>query len=281
MVHKIGDMRQGYPQTPFFSVVIPLYNKEDSISKTIHSVLSQTFESFEIIVVNDGSKDNGLYVVQEIKDSRIKIISQENAGVSAARNRGVEAAVGEYILFLDGDDHWKENHLKEILSLITEYSSLASVFVTNFVRRFPDGDTFVNRVDIQRGVIENYFKLCFKAVVIHTSCICVEREILLSKGFKEKYSMGEDIDLWNRIARKYKIAYTPSITSVYEIDAPNNSCSRPVNYKKDAAREALRGVSCNIYDISLSVKRYFFFLIKRAIKYRPRVVKPTTGWMRE
>ena len=98
-------------KSPFFSVVIPLYNKEETISETIHSVLSQTFDNFEVIVVNDGSRDNGPSVVGKIQDRRIIMVHQENAGVSAARNKGTEIALGEYIAFLDGDDKWKKNHL--------------------------------------------------------------------------------------------------------------------------------------------------------------------------
>lgn len=91
-------------KSPFFSVVIPLYNKEKTISITVESVLSQTFENFEIIIVNDGSKDKGPLFVQEIHDPRITLIHQENKGVSTSRNRGIEKAHGEYIAFLDGDD---------------------------------------------------------------------------------------------------------------------------------------------------------------------------------
>lgn len=262
-------------KSPFFSVVIPLYNKEETISETIHSVLSQTFDNFEVIVVNDGSRDNGPSVVGKIQDRRIIMVHQENAGVSAARNKGTEIALGEYIAFLDGDDKWEKNHLEELYTLITEYSAQASVFVTNFVRRFPDGEVYVNRRDIKKGIVQNYFKATIKANVIHTSCVCIEKKVLLSiQGFNVNYSMGEDLDLWYRLARKYSVAYTPAITSIYEIGTPNNSCRQPVNYKKDAAQEAMKGVSWNIYDIGLSAKRYVYFLIKRAIKYKPHVRKP-------
>ncbi|KGN74585.1 capsular biosynthesis protein CpsI [Porphyromonas gulae] len=262
-------------KSPFFSVVIPLYNKEETISETIHSVLSQTFDNFEVIVVNDGSRDNGPSVVGKIQDPRIIMVHQENAGVSAARNKGVERALGKYIAFLDGDDKWKNNHLEELYTLITEYSGQASVFVTNFVRRFPDGEIYVNRNDLKRGIIRNYFKHCIKGSVINSSCVCIKKDVLLAiKGFNPKYSMGEDTDLWNRLARKYSIAYTPAITSIYDIDSPNNSCRQHTNYKKDASKVALKGVSWNIYDIGLSAKRYVYFLIKRAIKYKPHVRKP-------
>lgn len=88
------------------SVVIPLYNKDKQIAKTLYSVLKQTYPNFEVIVVNDGSTDNSLSEVSKISDSRIRLICQENKGVSAARNRGIQEAKSDYIAFLDADDEW-------------------------------------------------------------------------------------------------------------------------------------------------------------------------------
>jgi len=90
-----------------FSVVIPLYNKERSVKNTIESVLNQTFQDFEVIVVNDGSTDNSLEVVKSFNDERIRIINQKNSGVSSARNRGIKEAKYEWIAFLDADDLWE------------------------------------------------------------------------------------------------------------------------------------------------------------------------------
>lgn len=260
---------------PFFSVVIPLYNKEQTILTTIQSVLSQTFLDFEIVVVDDGSKDNGPAIVRQIAHPQIRVVHQENGGVSSARNRGIREAWGEYIAFLDGDDVWKTNHLEELYSLIKEYAPQAEIFTTNFARKFPDGECFINRHDLPRGIIPNYFKAYAKGTVVNASCICIQRDALLAAGgFKTQYTMGEDLDLWSRLARKHSIAYSPIVTSVYEIDAPNNSSRQFVDYRKDAAREALRGVSLNRYDLFIAIKRYLFYLIKRTIKHKPRVNKP-------
>lgn len=94
------------------SVVIPLYNKEKQIANTLHSVLRQTFQNFEIVVVNDGSTDNSVQEVEKVNDIRIRIVHQNNAGVSAARNKGIEEARYDIIAFLDADDEWKAEYLE-------------------------------------------------------------------------------------------------------------------------------------------------------------------------
>src|ERR1041385_1644883 len=108
-----------------FSVVIPLYNKSTHVVKTINSVLNQTFEIFELIVINDGSTDDGPDKVKGFSDKRIRLINQTNAGVSQARNKGVDLASYEYIAFLDADDWWDIHFLEEMKGLIEKYSEAA------------------------------------------------------------------------------------------------------------------------------------------------------------
>ena len=113
---------------PKISIIIPLYNKEAAIERTIQSVLCQEFHDFELIVVNDGSTDHSLDVVKGISDERIRIINQQNSGVSAARNRGMNEANGEYVLFLDADDNLLENALN-LISCADGYDVVFGSFV--------------------------------------------------------------------------------------------------------------------------------------------------------
>lgn len=104
------------------SVVIPLYNKEHTITRTLGTVLNQTYKDFEVVIINDGSTDNGVSVIQNFStDSRIKIINQSNQGVSVARNEGVRNATYEYVAFLDGDDEWLPNYLSKMYEAIQKF----------------------------------------------------------------------------------------------------------------------------------------------------------------
>ena len=94
-----------------FSIVIPLYNKQDCIRQALDCVFNQSFQDFEVIVVDDGSTDRGAEIVREYKDERLRLVSQKNSGVSAARNAGIAAAHNSWIAFLDADDIWTHLHL--------------------------------------------------------------------------------------------------------------------------------------------------------------------------
>ena len=118
----------------FFSVIIPLFNKEYFIRETLKSVLRQHFDDFEIIIINDGSTDNSLNVINEFKDPRIQIISQSNSGLSAARNHGIKLAKGTFLALLDADDEWDINYLKTIHDAIISYPKF-NVFVLLILKK--------------------------------------------------------------------------------------------------------------------------------------------------
>jgi glycosyltransferase involved in cell wall biosynthesis len=208
-----------------FSVIIPLYNKVDYISISINSVLNQTFQEFELIIIDDGSTDNSLDVVKTFQDNRIRIVTQENQGVSSTRNNGVNISKYEYITFLDADDWWDKHFLEEMYFLIQEYPD-AILYGSNFLCTKGEEKYFrIKIVDSDKGYI-NYFKLFFlnKESPIWTSAICIKKQyFLVEKGFKPNLKSGEDLDLWMRLACKYKIAYVNKYLSYYNQDAnPKN-----------------------------------------------------------
>ena len=119
---------------PKIAVIIPVYNNSFSIATTLSSALQQTFTDFEVIIINDGSTDQSLKIIEQYTDDRISIFTQENKGVSAARNLGIEKATAPYIAFLDADDFWFPNHLEELYLLIQD---------------FPDCGMYCNRYKIK------------------------------------------------------------------------------------------------------------------------------------
>lgn len=203
-----------------FSVVIPLYNKELSISNTIQSVLNQSYQGFEIVIVNDGSTDNSVKMVEEINDERIRLIHQENKGVSAARNKGIDEASFEWVAFLDGDDLWKENHLAEIVKMMKIHPN-EKVYATSY-KYSDDRAMFKHPRSETIFIVEDYFEEAKKESLIWTSIVVIHKDCFKKAGvFNEQFSIGEDIDVWARVAKHYKIVKSAEITAIYRIDSEN------------------------------------------------------------
>jgi len=203
------------------SVVIPLYNKEETITRALKSVLKQKLEPREIIIVNDGSTDNSLKRLGSIVDNRIRIINQENKGVSGARNAGIIAARGQYIAFLDADDEWLPDYLSTIKELINLYPS-AIVYGTRYYKKY-DGDSLIVsklkglKFDTTSGIIENYFEVCNNSdPPLWTSAVTVAREELnCLNGFPDDIRAGEDLLTWARLSLKGEIAYSRTPCAIY------------------------------------------------------------------
>ena len=146
---------------PALSVVVPLYNKEREVQRALRSVLAQTFADFEVIVVDDGSTDASVRVASQIVDRRIRLVRQENGGVSAARNRGISEAQASLIAFLDADDEWMPHHLETLIRLRRVYPN-CQVFAAGYVKRVacgPDHAAVLRGVSTGNweGVLEDYF----------------------------------------------------------------------------------------------------------------------------
>lgn len=202
---------------PFFSVVIPLYNKEKFIGRAINSVLNQTIQNFELIIVDDGSTDNSLNLVKAYDDNRIRLISQENQGVSIARNTGILNAKADYIAFLDADDEWLLDFLETIEQLINDFP-LAGGYSTSALWEDQYGDLIPITFSVLpkapwQGEISNLFHVIANdASPIIPSSACIKRSVFANVGmFPEGIKRGEDIDTWIRISLKYNIAFSTKL----------------------------------------------------------------------
>jgi glycosyltransferase involved in cell wall biosynthesis len=206
------------------SVVVPLYNKEASIDRTIQSVLNQTFSNYEIIVVNDGSTDDSLAVLKKINDARIRIIDKPNGGVSHARNTGIRAAKGLYVAFLDADDIWLPEYLREIKIVIDEFKD-CNIFGTDYtISTLPVATQ--DRDSVSHEIISTYFELTMYMPFLHISAVVVKKECFKNEMFfNEKLTHGEDLDLWSRLFNKFGyIGYSNRKLVHYDHSAMNRAC---------------------------------------------------------
>ena len=208
-----------------FSIIIPLYNKAPYIRKALETVCAQTYRDYEIIVVNDGSTDDSAVVaesyLQHAEGICYTIIPQDNAGVAAARNRGVKHASGPYMAFLDADDWWEPDYLARMAELIADYPQ-AGVYGCNYVYYKP-GKTRV-ALNIPTGYI-NYPKAYYEgsAMPIWTGATIMPKTVLEEMGgFPLGIKLGEDFLLWAKTALHYKVAFLNEPLAYYNNDVPAN-----------------------------------------------------------
>lgn len=158
------------------SVIVPVYNAGEYIGKTLDSIISQDFDSFEVIVIDDGSTDNSLEIINNtLKDSNVshKIIHQENAGVSVARNAGIDESEGDYLVFVDADDYVSQNHLSSLYNGKTDYS--LTLYAKKEGDRLTNLDTYSQdmisthdfiRMELNMQITFNFFQLMYRADII-------------------------------------------------------------------------------------------------------------------
>ena len=194
------------------SVIIPLFNKEQFIKKTLLSVLNQTFSDFEILLINDGSTDGSVDVVNSFNDKRIILYTTKNKGVSHARNYGVSKSISDLIVFLDADDLWEYNHLENLHRLYTSFPN-CGLYATAYSKQFFNGKKMkaqFNGVSSDHfGVIDDYFSASTIDSIAWTSAVLIPKKTFLEiGGFDEEMRSGQDTDLWIRIALKESVAFS-------------------------------------------------------------------------
>jgi glycosyltransferase involved in cell wall biosynthesis len=219
---------------PFFSIIIPLYNKEHYILNALNSVVNQNFTDFEVIIIDDGSTDNSLDIVSNIEDNRIRIFKQENRGAAFTRNRGIEKSKGEYIALIDADDYWYPNHLSELKKLIKTFPN-EGLYCNNYEISYSNNFTHKAIFNFEYKkhcvIIDDYFKYSIINCIAWTSSVCFTKEKFNAlNGFNTNLEIAEDLDLWNRFALKYRVCFNPKITMTYTFFA-ENSLSKIENSK--------------------------------------------------
>lgn len=248
---------------PQISVIIPLYNKEQYIEATIRSVLSQDYKDYEIVIIDDGSTDKSCQVVNSIKDDRIRLISQENHGVSASRNNGVMNSNGKYIFFLDADDALIDHALSNLYNSAVNNQD-ADIIVSGFNYRNNDGEIVKIFENKDLGYLADPFKsLWMKNVFFRTGNILIKRSFLLGDPlFNVRLTLFEDFDCLYRLLRKAKVYSNNSI--VLDYNRYEGGLSRKyVSFNKDFA-SVINPKDCkNKYEYRLISS----FLIRRFVVY--------------
>ena len=219
-----------------FSVVIPLYNKSSYVTKAIDSVLSQTFADYELIIMDDGSKDDSYDVASKAIEGRANchLHRQENAGVSMARNNAVALSQGDYLCFLDADDWWDSNFLTEMSGLIDACPE-AGIYGTGYtIVDEARNRTRVAPIGVEPGFERGYINYCqvyakTLAMPLWTGAVCIPRAVFDEMlGFPKGIKLGEDFLLWIKIALKYKVAFLNKPLSFYnqDVEAVNRGVIR-------------------------------------------------------
>lgn len=211
---------------PFFTVIIPLYNKEKYISNAIKSILNQTFNDFEILIINDCSTDNSVTIASEFLSDKVRIIHHEkNNGLAATRNTGIKKANSNYVAFLDADDLWKPHFLEKIFHLIQNFPD-ARIFGTNYeeiwenTTQMPHNNSDTLPKDFT-GYL-NFFKINIKQGIYNHGSVCLHKEVYEKAGFyNEKIQLSQDLDFNIRANYHFKLAYDNSVQMSYFMQTDN------------------------------------------------------------
>lgn len=210
----------------FFTVIIPLYNKEKYIENAIESVLNQTFTDFELLIIDDFSSDKSAKIASKFASDKVQILTHEkNLGLSASRNTGIKNANSNYITFLDADDLWQPTFLESIFQLIQNFPE-ARIFGTNYeevwesIIKKPHNGSEIFPLDF-RGYI-NFFKINVKQGIYNHGSVCFHKEVFEKVGFyNEDISFSEDLDFNIRANYNFKLAYHNSVQMSYFMQTEN------------------------------------------------------------
>lgn len=218
---------------PLISIIIPLYNKSKSIARAMDSVMAQTYPDWELVVVDDGSTDDSKDIVASYIDSRIKFYYQTNAGVSTARNNGVEKANGEWIVFLDADDYLTPNALDIFIGLYKEYGT--DFCAANF-QSCRNGELKAPFSKREIGILEDNFKSWYYKEYYpgRMSSFMIKRDLMLAHRFRSDLSRYEDCEVMIRVLRNCKVSFSDKVTMVY-MDDQKGLSNRASDPQKDFA----------------------------------------------
>ena len=252
------------------SVIIPLYNKEKSVAKSLQSVLSQSYKDFEVVVVDDGSTDASASIVESMSDSRVRLIRQENGGPSKARNTGVKNAKGEWIIFLDADDELLRDSIEYFTKLI-EANDEANFFCAPYYINYNGYETLYYRYNV--GIIKKPYKLHFYGKLFpRTGAFVCTKELCVSFAFKEQIRRFEDLEWLFQVYKHAKI-----YCGNHPIMKNNIEYSSASHARKDIMEDFLGYLSFKDKSFWEKMALYDFYLGER--DYYPEQCRKLDPWL--
>ncbi|MEG5042339.1 MULTISPECIES: glycosyltransferase [unclassified Microcoleus] len=275
---------------PKVSVIIPAYNAMAFLPETLESVLNQTFTDFEVLIINDGSPDGIVEWAAEIKDSRVKLISQENQGISGARNTGIWSSQGEYLAFLDADDIWESSKLEKQVEYLEKHLDVG--LVSSWISNVDRNGNLIDIYDCSEAG-EDLTKELFRSNILYCGSTPLIRRICFEKvGFFERsLSSAADWDMWLRIALHFPIfviqeplvryrRYPNSMSTNFRlmIQELDQVMERSVQLAPEEFKNVERSGSsnlCTLYAWGYLIKDDFheaFWFAKQAFIRRPKLI---------
>lgn len=221
---------------PYFSIIVPLYNKESFVRDALNSILKQTYTDYEVIIVNDASTDDSAIVAETFLSEKIRIIQHDkNKGLAAARNTGIQNATSNFITYLDADDVWKPTFLEHIFSLTQEFSE-AKIFATNYEEIW--GTTLKIPVNGSENLDSNFkgyidfFALNLKQGIYCHGSVCFHKSVFEKIGlYNEEIQFSEDLDFNIRANYHFKLAYSNSPQMIYFMQTSNQITNSSIKNK--------------------------------------------------
>ena len=200
--------------SPTISIVIPAYNAAQTILQTLNSVLQQTFKDFEVIVINDGSTDKTLELLQTIQDPRLQIFNYENGGLPVARNRGISHAQGEFIAFLDADDWWSSDKLESQWAALQEHPEAGVAYSWNYYQYDNSEQSYAETSNTFQGNV--YADLLVKNFIQNGSNPLIRKAAIASVGlFDSSLKSCEDWEYYLRLAKHWPFVLVPKVQVFY------------------------------------------------------------------
>lgn len=224
---------------PQFTVVIPLYNKQNFVEATLKSILEQTFDDYEVLIIDDCSTDSSLTKIQPYLSDTIQLISHaKNSGLSTSRNTGIRNASAQYVAFLDADDTWKPTVLETFHKMIEQFPE-ESIFATNYLEVYQNGDIILPKnstSDLKPNatvVIKDFFKRNKQQGIFIHSGVCFDKKVYDEVGFYDTtIGFAEDLDFNIRAFSKYNLVYNNNRLVHYTIYSENQLTNSSILGKK-------------------------------------------------